>query len=93
MAKKGLTPVDVVLNSTTGPIVDQWFGYSFFEIATTSITLVEFKDGTSTGQAVWATLMSSEGGFDGQIFPHPIEIASGVLHVDTTGDIAGVIFV
>lgn len=93
MAKKGATPVDVVLNSDTGPLVDQWFGYSLYETATTQVTLVEFKDGTSTGQVIWAINMSSSGGFDGQVFPHPIEIPTGVLHVDTTGNIAGVVFV
>ncbi len=93
MPQKGATPIDVVLNSTTGPLVDQWFGYSLHELATTSVTLVEFKDGTDTGQVIWTINMSSQGGFDGQIFPHPIEIPTGVLHVDTTGDIVGVVFV
>ena len=93
MAKQGITPFDVVLNSDTGPLVDQWFGYSFYELATTSVTLVEFKDGTSTGQVIWAINMSSSGGFDHEIFAHAIEVPSGVLHVDTTGAIAGVVFV
>ena len=93
MAQKGATPLDVVLNSDTGPLVDQWWGYSLFELATTSVTLVEFKDGTSTGQVIWAINMSSEGGFDGQVFPKAIEVASGVLHVDTTGSVSGVVFV
>ncbi len=94
MARRGaVTPISVVLNSTTGPLVDQWFGYSFFESASTEITLVGFKDGTSTGQVIWAINMSSAGGFDVQIFPHPIEVGTGVLPVDTTGNIDGVLFV
>ena len=94
MARRGaVTPISVVLNSTTGPLVDQWYGYSLHEVASTDITPVIFKDGTSTGQQVWAINMSSAGGFDGQVFPHPIEIPSGVLHVDTTGNITGVVFV
>ena len=93
MALKGATPLDVVLNSTTAPAVDQWYGYSLFELATTEVTPVLFKDGTSTGQTIWAINMSSEGGYDGQVFPFPLEVPSGVLHVDTTGSVSGVVFV
>ena len=93
VSRSVIHPLDVVLNSTTGPLVDEWFGYSFYELATTSVTLVEFKDGTSTGQVIWAINMSSSGGFDHEIFAHPIGLLTGVLHVDTTGAIDGVVFV
>ena len=99
MAKKslrvqiGLTPTDIVLNSTTGPTVNQWFGYSFHELSSTDIVPVVFKDGTSTGQVLWTLSFTSLGWTDGQIFPFPIEVPTGVLHVDTTGNPTGVIFV
>ncbi len=95
MARRGaITPTDLVLNSTTGPLVDQWFGYSIYEIASTDITPVLFKDGTSTGQILWTVNMSSDAGnFDGNIFNFPINVPTGVLHIDTTGNPLGVVFI
>ncbi len=94
MARRGaITPVDVVLNSTTGPLVDQWFGYSLHELASTDIVPVVFRDGVSTGQIIWTISLTSAGWDDNEIFAHPIEIPSGVLHIDTTGNPLGVVFV
>ena len=93
MAVAGHTSIDVVLNSTTGPLVDQWFGYSMYELASTDIVLVEFKDGTSTGQLLWTINHTSAGWTEGEVFTRPIEVPSGVLHVDTTGNPVGVVFV
>ena len=89
----GHTPIDVTLNSTTVPAVDQWYGYSMYELASTDIVLVEFKDGTSTGQILWTINHTSAGWTEGQVFPSPIEVPTGVLHVDTTGNPVGVVFV
>ena len=88
-----LTSIDVVLNSTTGPAVDQWAGYSLHELASTDIVPVVFKDGTSTGQILWTISQTSDGWDDNEIFAVPIAVPSGVLHVDTTGNPTGVVFV
>ncbi len=94
MAKQGITAIDLVLNSDTGPLVDQWFGYSFHELAREDVIVpVVFKDGTSTGQILWTLSFSSGGWTDGKVFPFPIEVPSGVLYADTTGNPTGVVFV
>ena len=94
MARRGaITAIDLVLNSTTGPLVDQWYGYSFHELASTDIVPVVFKDGTSTGQILWTISQSSAGWDDNEIFNFPIGVPTGVLHVDTTGNPTGVVFV
>ena len=89
----GHTGITITLNSTTVPAVEQWYGYSLYEVASTDIVPVVFKDGTSTGQILWTVNMSSAGGWDGEMFNFPIEVPSGVLHVDTTGNPIGVVFV
>ena len=89
----GHTPITITLNSTTVPAVDQWFGYSLYELASTDIVPVVFKDGTSTGQILWAISHSSAGWTEGEVFPFPIEVPSGVLHIDTTGNPVGVVYV
>ena len=93
MAITGHTAITMTLNSTTAPAVDQWFGYSLHEVASTDIVPVVFRDGVSTGQILWSVNMSSAGGFDGQIWTRPIDVPSGVLHVDTTGNPIGSVFV
>ena len=89
----GHTAIDITLNSTTVPAVDQWFGYSLHELASTDIVPVVFRDGVSTGQILWTISHTSAGWNDDQLFPFPIEVPSGVLHIDTTGNPVGVVFV
>ena len=94
MARRGaITAIDLVLNSTTAPLVDQWYGYSFHEVASTDIVPVIFRDGVSTGQILWTISQTSGGWDDNEIFNFPISVPSGVLHVDTTGNPTGVVFV
>ncbi len=87
------SPLTVTLNSSTGPTVDDWWGFAVFENASTAaFTEVLFKDGTSTGQILWPLLLNADESA-GTIFPGSITVPSGVLHVDTTGSIGGVVFV
>ena len=93
MAIQGHTAITITLNSTTAPAVDQWFGYSLYETAATDIVPVVFRDGVSTGQILWAISRTSDGWDDSQVWTAPIEVPSGVLHIDTTGNPIGSVFV
>ena len=93
MPVAGHTAIEITLNSTTVPAVDQWFGYSLYEVASTDIVPVVFRDGVSTGTILWAISHTSAGWTEGVVFPSPIEVPSGVLHIDTTGAVAGTVFV
>ena len=93
MAIQGHTAVTISLNSTTVPAVDQWFGYSLHELASTDAGLVIFRDGVSTGQILYTISQTSAGWDDNELWTRPITVPSGVLHIDTTGAPVGVVYV
>lgn len=91
MPVTGHTAVAITLNSTTVPAVDEWFGYAIHETAGAAEEIL-FKDGTSTGLLLWPLEIAANGS-EGKIFVTPITVPSGVLHIDSTGAIAGSVFV
>lgn len=91
MAQRRHNVIAVTLNSTTAPAVDEWFGFAIHETAGAA-TEVLFKDGTSTGILLWPVEVGANGS-KAELWPDPIVIPSGVLHCDSTGAIAGSVFI
>ncbi len=91
MATKRHTAVTMIFNSSTGPLVDLWYGYAVHETAGAAEEIL-FKDGTSTGLLLWPLEIAANGS-EGIVFTTPITVPSGVLHIDSTGAIAGSVFV
>ena len=85
------TAIIITLNSTTVPAVDEWYGYALHETAGAAEEIL-FKDGTSTGALLWPVEIGANGS-EGKVFASPITVPSGVLHIDSTGAVAGSVFV
>ena len=91
MVQRRHNVIAVTLNSTTAPAVDHWFGYAIRETAGAAETIL-FKDGTSTGALLWPERIGANGS-RAQVWVNPLHVPSGVLHVDSTGSIAGVVLI
>ncbi len=85
------TAIAITLNSTTVPAVALWFGYAIHETAGAAEEIL-FKDGTSTGALLWPLEIAANAS-EGKVFPSPIAVPTGVLHIDSTGAVAGSVFV
>jgi hypothetical protein len=83
------TALAVIVGSTTGPLVDELWGYSLYS---TSAATVVFRDQTSTGSVIWGTQVTSNE-YDHEFFAQSINIPSGVLYIDSTGVLVGSVVV